>query len=77
MQVQYTKNIVLLRGNHECRRTNAIYGRLPVAVRSLHFCLGFRDECLRRYKSIAVWEAFQKAFDCMPIAALIGERILW
>lgn len=35
---------------------------------------GFYDECKRRY-SIKLWRTFAKCFDCLPIAAIIDERI--
>ena len=36
---------------------------------------GFYDECKRRY-SIRIWKEFQDVFNCMPIAALIDDKIL-
>jgi len=50
----------LLRGNHECASINKIYG--------------FFEECKRRY-SPKLWKLFTEAFNCMPIAALIDEKI--
>jgi serine/threonine-protein phosphatase PP1 catalytic subunit len=35
---------------------------------------GFYDECKRRY-SVKVWKAFTSAFNCMPIAAIVGDQI--
>jgi serine/threonine-protein phosphatase PP1 catalytic subunit len=60
-KVKYKENFFLLRGNHECGQINRIYG--------------FYDECKRRY-SIRIWKEFQDVFNCMPIAALIDDKIL-
>lgn len=60
-KVKFKENFFLLRGNHECGQINRIYG--------------FYDECKRRY-SIRIWKEFQDVFNCMPIAALIDDKIL-
>jgi diadenosine tetraphosphatase ApaH/serine/threonine PP2A family protein phosphatase len=57
----YPKQMNLLRGNHESRAINRIYG--------------FYVECKRRY-SVALWETFQNVFYCMPFCARVAERIL-
>lgn len=36
---------------------------------------GFYDECKRR-ANIKTWKAFVNAFNTMPVAAVVGERIL-
>ena len=60
-KVKYKENFFMLRGNHECGQINRIYG--------------FYDECKRRY-SIRLWKEFQDVFNCLPVAALVDDKIL-
>jgi len=59
-KVKYPKNFFLLRGNHECASINRIYG--------------FYEECKRRY-NVKLWKTFTDCFNCLPIAAIIDEKI--
>ncbi|GJY33229.1 serine/threonine-protein phosphatase PP1 [Tanacetum coccineum] len=60
-KIKYKDNIFLLRGNHECASINRIYG--------------FYDECKRRL-NVRVWKLFSECFNCLPVAAVIDEKIL-
>lgn len=60
-KIRYPENFFLLRGNHECASINRIYG--------------FYDECKRRF-NVKLWKVFTESFNCLPVAALIDEKIL-
>ena len=60
-KIKFEENFFLLRGNHECASINRIYG--------------FYDECKKRY-SIKLWKIFIDCFNCLPISAIIDNKIL-
>jgi len=60
-KIKYPENFFMLRGNHECSAINRIYG--------------FYDECKKRF-SVKLWKIFTDCFNCLPVAALLDEKIL-
>lgn len=59
-KLKYPGNFFLLRGNHECANVSRVYG--------------FHDECKRRC-NIKIWKTFTDVFNCLPIAAIVAEKI--
>ena len=59
LKLKYPKHIFLLRGNHESPEMTELFG--------------FAEECKRKL-SAAIWPVFLKAFDTMPIGAVIGNQ---
>ena len=85
-QIEYPKNVHLLRGNHEAADINALFG--------------FRVECVERLGALSLatmrsvgasdtgayrlgeegglwaWERFNNVFNWMPLAAVIEKRVI-
>ncbi|MCJ1292451.1 serine/threonine protein phosphatase Pzh1 [Xylographa carneopallida] len=59
-KLKFPENFFLLRGNHECANVTRVYG--------------FYDECKRRC-NIKIWKTFIDAFNCLPIAAIVANKI--
>ncbi|CAJ1964046.1 unnamed protein product [Cylindrotheca closterium] len=57
----FPEKLHMLRGNHESGSINRIYG--------------FHDECGRKYSN-KLYKAFVKAFNCLPVVAVIDETVV-
>ena len=61
LKVRFRDRVTLLRGNHESCEINKIYG--------------FYDECFKKYGTEKDWKLFTEVFMCLPLSALIEDKI--
>ena len=81
-KIKYPENFFILRGNHECASINRIYGMIATTTTTITnittiliiILLGFYDECKRRY-NIKLWKTFTDCFNCLPVSAIVDEKI--
>jgi serine/threonine-protein phosphatase PP1 catalytic subunit len=59
LKMRYPGSVFLLRGNHESPEMTELFG--------------FADECKRKLDG-QIWPLFLKAFDTLPIAAIVGAQ---
>lgn len=60
LKLRYRDRVTILRGNHENREINKIYG--------------FYDECMKKYGNENVWKSFTDVFYYLPLTALIDGQ---
>lgn len=83
-KIKYPENFFLLRGNHECASINRIYGfydECKVIYNVVSLSIFTKKKIVyhvhigkRRY-NIKLWKTFTDCFNCLPIAAIIDEKI--
>ena len=61
LKLKHPTRFFLLRGNHECRTVNQMYG--------------FYSECLMRHGHAGIWMMCNDMFDLMPMAAIIDNSV--
>jgi len=70
LKVRYPDKIFLLRGNHECSEING--------DEELYMSGSFKSQCKLTYgmrDGEELWNAFNRCFDMMPLAAVIDEKV--
>lgn len=67
LKCKYPKQVHLIRGNHEDRAINSVYGFSEECKRRLREDTAHQDSC---------WDKFNRVFDYLPVGALIENKII-
>jgi diadenosine tetraphosphatase ApaH/serine/threonine PP2A family protein phosphatase len=61
LKVKFPDSVFLLRGNHECRAVNRVYG--------------FYDDIVNLYGHSGLWSLCNDVFDLLPMAGVVANQI--
>lgn len=61
LKIKYPNDFYLIRGNHETMETTITFG--------------FYNEIMKKYANFSVWQSFMEVFKCLPIAAVIDNKL--
>lgn len=84
-KIKYPENFFILRGNHECASINRIYGFYDeckfasisaLTSARLILIMTFFIELGKRRYNIKLWKTFTDCFNCLPVSAIVDEKIL-
>jgi len=62
LKMKHPLRVTLLRGSHESRTMTHAYG--------------LYEECIRKYGSAVIWNYLLGVFECLPISAIVDEKIM-
>jgi len=61
LKLKHADQVYLLRGNHECRQVNQMYG--------------FYNQIQHNFGHAGIWDLCNKVFDLLPMAAVIDGKV--
>jgi len=75
LKVRYPTRIYLTRGNHESRTVTQVSNKIISLLPYYKKVYGFYDECFKKYGNSNVWKMFTDVFDCLPLSAVVENKV--